>query len=128
MIINISRMETGTVRKEIVSIDLKKISEEILEFFENEIKQQKLRTDFFLEGNCIIEADKEEVRRIFTNLISNAIKYNREEGKLEIEVKKVGNQAKIKISDTGIGMKQEDVELLFQEFFRTINKHTRNIS
>ncbi|MCK5075336.1 MAG: sensor histidine kinase [Calditrichia bacterium] len=68
------------------------------------------------------------MRRIFTNLISNAIKYNREEGKLEIEVKKVGNQAKIKISDTGIGMKQEDVELLFQEFFRTINKHTRNIS
>jgi len=127
-LLNISRMETGTVRKEIITVDLKAIAEEILEFFENEIKLQQLHVQSNLEKNCLVAADQEEIRRIFTNLISNAIKYNRPEGLLDIQVQKSGNHAQIKISDTGIGMKPEETERLFQEFFRAKNKFTRNIA
>jgi two-component system phosphate regulon sensor histidine kinase PhoR len=65
---------------------------------------------------------------LFTNLISNAIKYNKAEGRIEIVLKETNNYNIVEIKDNGIGMKQEEKEKLFQEFFRAKNESTKSIS
>jgi signal transduction histidine kinase len=72
-------------------------------------------------------ADAEEINRLFTNLISNAIKYNNDLGLINISVKTSGNFVVTEIKDSGIGLKPEEKARLFSEFFRAKNEKTKNI-
>ncbi len=62
-----------------------------------------------------------------TNLLSNSIKYNREGGEVFVTLQKKGPYVLIEIRDTGIGMKPEEKERLFSEFFRAKNEMTKGI-
>ena len=68
------------------------------------------------------------MNRIFTNLTSNAIKYNKINGEINISISSDQNHIVIQVKDTGIGMKNEEKEKLFQEFYRAKNEFTKNIS
>jgi signal transduction histidine kinase len=64
-----------------------------------------------------IDADKEKFKQVFTNLLDNAVKFSKSEGgTVTINAKKEGDMAKFSVSDTGIGIKEEDIEKTFQEF------------
>jgi two-component system phosphate regulon sensor histidine kinase PhoR len=76
----------------------------------------------------MVKADRSDLDRIFMNLISNGIKYNRENGTLSVGLKKEGGIIVATVADSGIGMSQEDIGNLFQEFFRVRNRKTSGIS
>jgi len=84
----------------------------------NECIVSELRLSEFLD-TMIIESDEIRIKQILLNFISNAVKFTRE-GKIILKAKKIIIQektyAKISIKDTGIGIKEEDKELLFEEF------------
>ncbi|MCL6495599.1 MAG: ATP-binding protein, partial [Ignavibacterium sp.] len=65
---------------------------------------------------------------LYTNIISNAIKYNRQQGSIVIKIYHSGNFVVTEIKDSGIGMKEEEKKKLFSEFFRAKNEFTKNIS
>ena len=75
-----------------------------------------------------INADADEITRLFTNLISNAIKYNREQGTITIKLSLSDDYLLTTIKDSGIGLKPEEKNRLFTEFFRAKNEKTKNIS
>jgi signal transduction histidine kinase len=64
---------------------------------------------------------------IFTNLISNAIKYTPEGGKIWITLNEEGGFVKAAVSDTGIGIKKEDLPRIFDKFYRVKTMETRQI-
>lgn len=72
------------------------------------------------EKKIIVSADKEKLRLALENVIDNSIRYS-SDGKAEITVGKRGNDALIKISDSGIGIAQEDKDRIFTKFFRGKN-------
>ncbi len=74
------------------------------------------------------KADPNDLEIIFNNLISNAVKYNREGGKVDVVLRKTNDNFMIKVKDTGIGMKEEDTSQLFKEFVRIKNEKTKDIS
>ncbi|MCI0515977.1 ATP-binding protein [candidate division KSB1 bacterium] len=127
-LLNISRMEAGTVRREIEKLDLAAVIQETSEFFETEATNQSIRIIRRLTPNLFVEADKEELQRIFNNLISNAIKYNKPNGEIHITSLQDGCYVKISVRDTGIGMQPQEKERLFEEFYRAKNTLTRNIT
>jgi signal transduction histidine kinase len=99
-----------------------------LEFLELELKKKGVSTNLNIApGLPVIKADYNEINRLFTNIISNAMKYNKTNGSIDISVSYSGNYLITKISDTGIGMKPDEKEKLFQEFYRVKNDQTRNI-
>jgi signal transduction histidine kinase len=59
--------------------------------------------------------------RIFTNLVSNAVKYTPPGGSITITVRQANGQAQVDVADTGIGIPQEALSHLFQEFYRAPN-------
>jgi signal transduction histidine kinase len=68
------------------------------------------------EGLPPIYADEAKVKQILLNLLSNAIRFTPEAGKIEITAVKRNNSCQISVSDTGIGIKEEDLERIFDEF------------
>ena len=74
-----------------------------------------------------MEADRGEIEIILNNLISNAVKYNREGGRVDVLVGSDAEQVTIEVKDTGIGMSAEEAARLFQDFTRIRNEKTRGI-
>ena len=66
----------------------------------------------------LIHADRNSMEGIFTNLISNAIKYTPEGGKVWVTLGEEGGFVKATVSDTGIGIKREDLSRIFDKFYR----------
>jgi len=71
--------------------------------------------------------DRGELDIILNNLITNAVKYNRDNGTVTVDIKPMEGKVQIKVSDTGIGIDPEDVKRLFNDFVRIKNEKTINI-
>ena len=128
-LLDISRMELKTVNKEIKEIDLHVIIKAIIELFQIEIKKKNISVNVkSSEMLPCLHADQDEISRLFTNLISNAIKYNKTNGSIDIIISSSGNYIILEVKDTGIGLKPAEKTKLFQEFFRAKNEKTKDIS
>jgi two-component system, sensor histidine kinase and response regulator len=90
--------------------------------------QMEISIKLTIKSDAVIMADPTDMEIIFNNLISNSVKYNRRQGKSEIIIDSDDNDVIIVFSDTGIGIKKEDRENLFEDFVRIKNEKTRNIT
>jgi two-component system, OmpR family, phosphate regulon sensor histidine kinase PhoR len=128
-LLDISRMELRSVKKEIKEIDILAIIKSVIELFQIEIKKKNISVNIKVPENLpLLNADQDEVGRLFTNLISNAIKYNKTDGSIDVIINLSGNYIITEVKDTGIGLKMAEKEKLFQEFFRAKNEKTKDIS
>jgi hypothetical protein len=90
--------------------------------------QREVSINLDIKSETIIMADPADMEIIFNNLISNAVKYNKVGGRVDITIDTTGSEAVITVADTGIGIKKSDTETLFTEFVRIKNEKTKNIS
>ncbi len=128
-LLDISRMEMKTVKREIKQVCVEEVVKSVLELFQVEINKKGISVSLNCQSDAAcIKADFEEINRLFTNFISNAIKYNKENGAISIAVLKSENYLITEIKDTGIGLKPEEKKKLFSEFFRAKNELTKTIS
>ena len=80
-----------------------------------------------VKGGCQIFADKERIEQVITNIIGNAIKYTPDGGKIEVCLDKTPDaDYKISVSDTGVGLPEEDLEHLFERFYRVDKSRSTN--
>jgi signal transduction histidine kinase len=122
-------MEMKNTQREIKELDLPEIIRSIIELFQLEIKKKGLGVVFENEEKIqYLKGDKDEITRLFTNLISNGIKYNKQNGLLIIRFTKDDDYLVTEIKDSGIGMRPEEKTKLFHEFFRAKNEFTKDIS
>jgi two-component system sensor histidine kinase/response regulator len=90
--------------------------------------QREVNINLNVRSETKIMADPADMEIIFNNLISNAVKYNKVGGKVDVTLDTTDSEAVITVSDTGIGIKKSDTENLFTEFVRIKNEKTRDIS
>jgi PAS domain S-box-containing protein len=64
-----------------------------------------------------LEGDAQRIKQVFNNLLTNAVKYTPNRGRIEVEVKEEKNRMLVSISDTGIGIPEEEHEKIFQKFY-----------
>lgn len=76
----------------------------------------------------MMDADPNEIEIIFNNLISNAVKYNRNGGRVDVFIESRKEATVFQVSDSGIGMTDEEKAKLFQDFVRIKNQKTKNIT
>jgi PAS domain S-box-containing protein len=127
-LLDISRIEMNTVVREIKELNLVEIINEVINLLQLDIEKKKIKFNFVYDENLpLLKGDKIEINRLVTNFISNGIKYNKNEGELNIKLSSSNRYIVFKIHDTGIGLKPKDKERLFSEFFRVKNEHTKNI-
>jgi signal transduction histidine kinase len=90
--------------------------------------QMEVSLNLDVRSKAVIMADPDDIDIVFNNLLSNAIKYNKFGGRAEITIDSSDTEAIIVISDSGIGIRQEDTENLFTEFVRIKSEKTKNIT
>lgn len=108
-------------------VDFENLFRFILSFYEDEIQNRNLDINIELTRDFInYHGNKTIMRTIFDELISNAIFYNKQNGRVDIKGYKRGDYLIIDIIDTGYGIKKEDINAIFQQFYRTSDSPIMN--
>ena len=93
-----------------------------------EIKKKKHEVKSFVTADVPpVYADKDDIERIVLNILTNSIKYTKENGEIKIYVGFVYNDAYIKIFDNGIGIPEEDLNRIFERFYRVDKARSREM-
>lgn len=126
-LLDMTRIESGEKTRELEPIDLVPSAHDAVELVGGEASERGISLAVHAPEQLVVQADRSEINMIMNNLVSNAVKYNRDDGQVDIFLERDGEYTGIKVVDTGIGMSAEEVEKLFGEFVRIKNKKTRNI-
>lgn len=127
-LLDLTRMESGKKNRDIRVIDIVEIAKHVKDSIEPLAIQKNIKLDLIYDDSVFLNADKSEIEIVLNNLISNAVKYNVENGKVDIKINKTDKKLIISIKDTGIGMSQDEVALLFQDFVRIKNQKTKYVT
>lgn len=116
-ILDLSKVEAGKMELHYSEFSINSVFEEVKAVLSPLIQVKSLEVTFNVEsGFTMLEADRGRLIQILYNLISNAIKFTPNGGKISIYCKESGNRALISVIDTGIGISPEDHVKLFQPF------------
>jgi len=126
-LLDLTRIESGKKERALAVVDLEERVDAALELVRTEAQRRDISLIFERAGAVQLEADTGELDIILNNLISNAVKYNRDGGSVTVEVEDGEGQVSVSVADTGIGMTPEESERLFREFARIKNEKTKNI-
>ena len=114
-VIRLSNIEEAQT-KDFSSIDLYSISNSVIERLNLESDKKQIKINIQGE-NIVINANETMISELLFNLIQNSIKYTNPQGKINVNVYKDINNSYIKVSDTGIGIKLEDQDRIFERFY-----------
>ncbi len=124
ILLNVSRIEIGTLSISKQATNISEIIDSILVELASQINKKKIVFNKkYGDTSFVVESDPKLLRIIIQNLITNAIKYNKDGGSVTIGMEKgfgIG-QSSITVSDTGLGIPKEDQERIFSKLFRAKN-------
>ena len=126
-ILTISKLEAKDYVVQKSHIKLKDLLENVLNSLSVQAKAMNLDIDASCE-NVTVYANLDHMQGILYNLISNAIKYNKPNGKIIIIIKERLDNILIKVMDTGIGISKEDQEKVFQRFYRVDKQRSKIVA
>ncbi len=124
----LSKYDTSKVKIEKVEFDLGELVKYTFDGLDIEMKKKKQVGECFVTANVpLVYADKNGIERVVLNILTNAIKYTPEGGNIKVYVGFVYNDAYIKIIDTGVGIPKEDLDKIFERFYRVDKARTREM-
>jgi len=126
-LLDLTAIESGQRQRNIVSVNVAEAARQSVENMKAEAERRGIRIDLRVPADLVLEGDRTEIEMIFNNLVSNAVKYNRDNGKVTVTADVSGDDVRIQVDDTGIGMTQEECQRLFNDFTRIRNEKTRHI-
>ena len=127
-LLEISRIESGSLELTIKEFELQQEIEDVIEGMRGQISERQLSVALDVPSGLKIAGDSLRFTQIITNLLSNACKYSPVGSTASITVTEKQGGIRVDVSDTGIGMSEFDLSKLFCKFFRADNSFTREVS
>lgn len=129
-ILDISRIESGKMEIEEGKYELRQLLDEVMLIAEKQAEQKSLKMNLIFDKTlpAYLIGDVIHIKQILLNLINNAVKYTKE-GQIDIKVSKNAEETKLifEVKDTGIGIKEENLPVLFDAFMRVDSKKNKKI-
>ena len=120
----LARADSGQLPIKNETLDLSLIADECVQLLEP--LANKHRIEIVLRTQtCVCRGDSNHLLRLMSNLLTNAILYNRPEGTAILEVRNTTDEAIIVVEDTGVGLEPEEVDRLFERFYRVDEARSR---
>ena len=127
-LLTLSRYDSDMIVNRDQEFNLGELVKSTYESLSFEIDKKNQKAECFVTADVPnVVADKAGIERVITNILTNAIKYTPENGEIKIYVGFVYNDAYIKVIDTGIGIPEEDIEKVFERFYRVDKARTREM-
>ena len=124
----ITQLESSTLKLEVTSFDIVKLTNEIIEDLEISASKRDIKIIFnkIYDNEILVEADRNRIDQVMTNLITNSINYGSEKGTTEISFESKEEKIIVKVNDNGEGITEENMPRLFQRFFRVDISRSRS--
>jgi len=126
-LLDLTRLESGAKNRVFEELSIYEIVNDAVEGVMLTAKEKNITINFNCEKNFMFYAVKDEIEIIINNLLTNAVKYNKENGSVDLNIFTDNDNVRIVCKDTGIGMTKEETSRLFNEFVRIKNEKTKNI-
>ena len=126
-LLSLSHLESKEIVLEKGVFNMRQQVERVLMSFKAQIKRTNLDIKNELPQGLSINADKDRIEQVFTNLIDNAVKFNRAKGVIRIYSRDEDNSVKIIVEYSGIGIPAKDVPRIFERFYRVDKARSREL-
>lgn len=129
-LLDLSRIESGSLMENKKPVQITELLSSIVDFMKSRTAAKGQFLTFIGGDRSIpeITADPLALESIFGNLVTNAINYTPEGGKIVVAVETVDKQIKVRVSDTGFGIDEKHQDKIFERFYRVKDKNTRHIT
>jgi signal transduction histidine kinase len=117
-LLRISRLELGKIELKTKNLRLSTLIQNTVERMEPAAKQKRITLIQKIAKLPVIRADEEQLAEVLNNLVDNAIKFTHEGGRVTVEAKRERDKVLVTVTDTGIGIAEEHMPMLFKKFFK----------
>jgi two-component system phosphate regulon sensor histidine kinase PhoR len=127
-LIHLARVESGKEVFDITDLPVQELVEDCLDYHRESADARRIAVELALPPAPLdVRGDEAGLRTILDNLVSNAINYTPEGGRVEIAWRRDGRQVLLEVRDTGIGIAPEDQERVFERFYRVDKARSREL-
>lgn len=127
-LLNISKMEAGSLSLALQSVDLERLLAEVVEKVRPQMNQKNIAFEMSLPPKLPrLDLDKDKFAAALVNLLGNAAKYTPNDGRVALKVAAAGKELQISVEDTGIGISADELPKLFTKFFRSADERVQDI-
>jgi signal transduction histidine kinase len=127
-LLDVARLEAGKLVQKQTAIDLSELIEDMVLLMQPRAKEQGVVLTHSCENMKPVVADPKNIEEVLNNLLTNAINYSPEGGKVTVTARGVGQFVEIKVSDTGVGIVAEELPKIFDKFYRVKHPKTRQVT
>ena len=126
--LEMSKMSSSEYKLDVSEFDLNELTRICIIGLCNRIDEKNLELNVDFEDDILkVIADKDAIKRVVINLLDNAIKYNKDNGKITVFVGESAKGVELSVKDTGIGIPPEDTERIFERFYRVDKSHSKKV-
>lgn len=126
-ILELSQIESGKVSVEKTHVQLARLVEEIFTSLSSKAAERDVELVNEVDADVRVLADPGRLEQMLTNLIDNAVKFNREGGSVTVDYEERNGKSLISVADTGEGILSTDLPRIFERFYRTDRGRTRDV-
>ncbi|MCJ7685503.1 MAG: response regulator [Desulfobacteraceae bacterium] len=126
-LLDVAKIEAGKYVQHQVPTDIGRIIEETVALMEPRAKEQGITLTHSYHNLKLVQADPKNIEEIFNNLVSNAINYSPEGGRVTITARGLAEYMEVKVEDTGVGIPPEELPKIFDKFYRVKHPKTRQV-
>jgi signal transduction histidine kinase len=126
-LLDVTRLEAGMKARMFAPVQLTEVARECMDVLRPQAEAKKVSMELGGAANVELVAVRGEMEIVLNNLLTNAIKYNREGGSVRVDLNRHDDHVEIAVRDTGIGLSHEEAAKVFNDFVRIKNSKTRGI-
>lgn len=124
-LLDLAKIESPEMPLRLDDVDLAKVVEDCAATVQRQIQAKRLKFSTAIPASLRVRADLLHLKQVVSNLLENAVKYNREEGAIRVSADPAGDWVEISVTDTGKGIPSEDLSRVFERFYRVEKDRSR---